>query len=202
MKSFKHITLGVAAALVSLLEPLYVMVTNYLSRTGMLATLILDRNLLFDGTVTTATGALNGVNITTTSVGTQTSSNIIDLVNARDMGMATDGNPPRLLVLVQTAFVSTGAGTLTILFQGSTDSTNWTTYAQSPAIASGTLVAGATLLNIDLPGILPQTGALPRYLRLAYAVGTQVFTVGALISAITLSRDANRAYPPGVTISN
>ena len=179
MKHLKHITLRVAAALVSLFEPLYVMATNYLARTGLLATLILDQRLLFDGTVSATTGAVSGTAISTAAGNSQVSTNVLDLANARDLGVGSEGAAvPKLLVLVTTAFQSTGAGTLTIAFQGSDTNTagaTWTTHAQSRAIALADLAAGNMLLNIDLPAIVPQGGTLPRYLRLSYAVGTAIF---------------------------
>jgi hypothetical protein len=206
MKTLKQLYLVTAAALVSLLEPLHRMVVNHLARTGLMATMILDQKLLFDGTVSSTTGAVSGSAIGTAAGSSQVSTNVIDLQNARDLGVGHDGGPtPMLLVLVTTAFQSTGAGTLTIAFQGSDTNTagaTWTTHAQSRAIALADLALNNMLFNVALPAIVPQGGTLPRYLRLSYSVGTAIFSVGSLVSAIVLSRQHNRAYPAGITVQN
>lgn len=161
--------------------------------------MILDANLLLDGNTSSP---ITGVAITTASGNTQASTNIVDLLNARDIGIGAGAPACKLLCLVTTAFTSTGSGTLNVMFQGSTDSTTWVTYAESGAIGKASLSAGVKIFNIDVPSVLPDNGPLPRYLRTAYAVGTATFSAGALISAIVLGRDDYKAYPPGVTISN
>lgn len=195
MKRFLH---HLAAALVTLLEPLYVLLTNHLARTGLLSTLILDQQLIFDGNQNTA-GVLSGVALTSQTVST----NIIDLLNARDLGEGLDGHPPRLLVLMMTAAQSAGATTLVITLDGSTDSTTWVSYIATPSIAKATLAAGAQVMNVALPGVLPSSGPNPRYLRLGYTIGTGPYTAGTIFSAIVLGRDdASNAYPPGVVVAN
>lgn len=150
--------------------------------------MILDQNLLFDTAhALTATAA---------------STNVVDLVNARDMGRGdANGSTPKLMVLVTTAFSSTNSGTLTVQFQGSTDNSTFTTYAESRAYTAGELTAGNRLFDVDVPR--PSGGAaLPRYLRLNYVVAN-AFTAGAVTSAIVLGRqDQSPYYPPGVTVAN
>jgi hypothetical protein len=75
----------------------------------------MDGLLLFD----------TNVAITSTAVST----NVIDLLNARDMGV---GDDPALDVVIQvtSALLSAGASTLTVQFQGSTDNTTYTVYGQ------------------------------------------------------------------------
>lgn len=206
MKTMKSILPCLAAALVFLFEPLHVLLTRAMARHGLMAHIIMDNLLLFDGTVSSTTGAVTGTAISTAAGNTQVSTNVLDLANARDLGVGHDSGPvPKLMVLVSTAFQSTGAGTLTINFQGSDTNTagaTWTTHAASRAIALADLAAGNKLLNIDLPSIVPQGATLPRYLRLQYAVGTAIFSVGSVISAITLAHENARAYPAGVTVNN
>lgn len=153
--------------------------------------MILDQNLLFD----TAAAVTS----------TAPSTNVVDLANARDLGVqGGETTPPKLLCLVTTAFSSTNSATLQVNFQGSTDNSTWTTYASSPAYTAGALTAGARLFDVDLPR--PPAGvSTPRYLRLDYVVGTGVFSAGALTSALVLARDDRPslgAYPSGFTVNN
>lgn len=148
--------------------------------------MILDGNLLFD----------SGLALTAT----QTSSNVIDLLNARDMGI---GEHPslKLMVDVVTALVSAGSTTLVVQVQGSTDNSTFAVYAESRAIAKAALVAGARAFDISLPRPGPGD-ALPRYLRLNYVVAVSNFTGGTITSALVLGRDDIPVYPPGVVVAN
>lgn len=148
--------------------------------------MILDGLLLFD----------NAVAITVTRVST----NQLDLLNARDMGIG-DSPSLKVRVLVTTPLVSGGATTLQVQFQGSTDNVTYTTYAESAAIAKAALVQGAHVFDIDVPRTQPG-GALPRYLQLNYVVATGPFTAGAVTAGIVLGPDDNISYPPGVVIAN
>lgn len=146
--------------------------------------MLLDSQLQFDPTATA---------ITTTVVST----NIIDLTNARDMGIG-DNPTLKVLALVDTTFTTTNSATLQVQFQGSTDSSSWSTYVEGPALAAAALVAGRRLLDIDVPR--PPSGvSLPRYLRLNYVVGTGVFSAGKLGSWLVIGRDDIVAYPKNYT---
>jgi len=152
--------------------------------------MIIDGYLLFDSA--------------STITSTQVSTNIIDLVNARDMGVGDDP-ALKIMCLVTTALTTTNSATLTVDAQGSTDNSTWTTYASSPAYTAGALVAGRRLFDIDWPR--PPSGvSTPRYLRLNYTVGTGIFSAGAVTAALVLDRDdrvnAAGAYPAGINISN
>lgn len=135
-------------------------------------------------------------NLTT---GTEVSTNVIDLLNARDMGI---GDDPALKIacFVTTAFSSTDSATLTVQAQGSTDNSTYTTYAESRAFSAADLTIGAKLFPIDWPH--RSVTALPRYLRLAYAISTLHFTPGALTSMLVLDRQDATQYPPGIGITN
>lgn len=135
-------------------------------------------------------------NITTGTA--QVSTNVIDLLNARDMGI---GNlyPLKIACFVTTGFTSTDAGTLIISAQGSTDNTTWTTYAVSPTYSAADLVAGAKLMPLDWSH---RQGALPRYLRLNYDSGSLHFTPGSITSMLVLDRQDATQYPAGLTIQN
>lgn len=154
--------------------------------------MILDQQLLFD----------SAFGITTTIVST----NVIDLTNPRDMGFGdANGATPKLLVLVGTAFTSTNSATLQIQFQGSTDNSTYSTYAESRAYAATSLTAGAKLFNVDLPA-RDINDALPRYYRLNYVVGTGIMTTGTITAAIVLGREdavgSQGTYPSGFTVAN
>lgn len=134
-------------------------------------------------------------NLTT---GTEASTNIVDLANARDMGPGEQ--PLRIACYVGTAFATTDSATLTIQAQGSTDASTWAVYAQSRAYSAAELVAGAKLAPMDWPNVA--VGSLPRYLRLAYVSGALHWTPGSVTSMLVLDRQDDRAYPAGINISN
>lgn len=130
-----------------------------------------------------------------TSTGTTPSTNVVDLGDARDLGVAD----PRIgiYVTVGTAFTSGGAGTLQIKVQGSADNSTWDDYALSPVYALADLVAGAKLMNwklMERPADIP----LPRYLRLAYVVGTAAMTAGTVNANMPLDGQANHQYRAGI----
>jgi len=165
--------------------------------------MILDGALQFTGTA----GTVSNDSPTT---GTQQSTNVIDLVNARDMGI---GDDPALKLMVEILTTFTGGTSLQLQLQGAPDSGgspgSYTTMWDSGAIAEASLLAGRYLANIDLPRTilaLPNTGAsaaqaLPRFLRLQYiTVGTH--GAGAIYGSIVLDRQDYVAYPAGITISN
>ena len=129
---------------------------------------------------------------------TAASTNVLDMVNARDMGAA---DPElQVAIYVTTAFATTNAGTLTIAVQGSTDNATFTTYAQSRAYTAGEMTAGAKLLPIELPA-KTSGDALPRYYRLNYTVAN-AFTGGAVTAMLVLDREDKYAYPAGINITN
>lgn len=138
-------------------------------------------------------------NLTT---GTIASTNVIDLANAREMGVGDDP-ALKLAIYVTTAFATTDAGTLTIQAQGSTDNSTFTTYAESRAYAAADLALGRKLFPIDWPHRGPGD-ALPRYLRLAFVMGALHFTPGAVSAFLVLDRTDwdPMLYPAGINIVN
>jgi hypothetical protein len=141
--------------------------------------------------------------ITTTAAST----NIIDLLNPRDMGI---GDNPALKVacIVTTAFTAAGAGTLTVSFQGAPDNGSgapgtYVDYAISRAYALADLVVGAKLLPIDVPHRDPSLlVTFPRFYRLNYTVATGPMTAGAIVAGIVIDRQDSAIYPAGLTITN
>ncbi len=136
-------------------------------------------------------------NLTT---GTIASTNVIDLLNARDMGIGDDP-ALKLACFVTTSFASTDSATLTVQVLGSTDNSTFTVYAQSRAYSAADLVAGNKLFPIDWPHRGPGD-ALPRYLAINYVMGALHFTPGAVTSMLVLDRQDATQYPPGIGITN
>lgn len=150
---------------------------------------MIDSTLLFDGTLPNT-----GVAITATRVST----NVIDLLAARDVGT---GNHLYLTVLVTTAFTSTNSGTLQVQFE--TCATAGGTYKPlvlTPVVAVGDLIAGAVLLDYVVPpngvnntngsGILAAPG---QFARLTYTVAN-AFTAGAVMAWLNAAPDRNNYY--------
>jgi hypothetical protein len=156
---------------------------------------VLDGALQFTGTAGT-------VSSDSPTTGTQTSTNVLDLLNARDLGIGDDSSL-KILYEVTTAF--TGGTSLQIVIQGAPDNGSgspgsYTTYASGPVIAEANLTVGARLCDIDLPR-KAQGAALPRFLRAQYVtVGTH--GAGAIFGSIVLDRQDDVYYPPGIVIAN
>ena len=161
--------------------------------------MIIDGALQLTGTAGTAGSPDNP------TTGTQTSTNVIDLLNARDMGI---GDDPALKLLVEVLTTFTGGTSLQVNLQSSPDNSTYTTAVSGPVVAEAALLAGAYVLAIDFPRYAPGL-ALPRYWRLQYvSVGTH--GAGGIFGAVVLDRQdqivsaANQqsGYPAGVTVSN
>lgn len=150
--------------------------------------MILDGALMFDNPSSLAIAA-----------GTQASANVLDLVNARNLGIAD--NDMKLFVQITTTFTSGGAGTLAYAFQGSVDNSAWTTMMSSPTFALASLVAGQQIGSDSIPDVVFGQ-ANPRYLRLLWTVGTATMTAGAVTAGLLLDRQRNYQYAPGITITN
>lgn len=191
--------------------------------------MILDFLNQFTGGTTAPGNSDNATDSPTT--GTQTSSLVVDLgvglqtttnpsgvgipsaaagAGARDLGV---GDHPSIKIMVEVTTAFASGTSLAINIQGAPDSGTgtqgtYTTYVSGPVIAEAALVAGARLLEIDLPR--PPAGvALPRYLRLQYVtVGTH--TAGAIRGNAVLDRfdqvgsqtGVLSGYPAGVTVAN
>lgn len=131
--------------------------------------------------------------LTTTAVST----NVVDLLNPRDMGIGED---PTLDVVAQVVTAFVGGTSIQAVLQGSVDNSTFTDMVSGPVVALANLIVGAQLANFAMPLLAPAQ-ALPRYLRINYViVGTM--SAGAVTSMIVLDRQANRAYAPGIAIVN
>lgn len=148
------------------------------------------------------TGVAGTVSSDTPTTGTQNSTNIIDLVNARDMGI---GDDPAMKILAEVTEAFTVGTSIQLELQGAPDNGSgapgtYTTYAAGPVIAEANAIVGATLMDLDLPR-KAAGAALPRFLRIRYVtVGTH--TTGKVYAALVLDRQDQVAYPAGITIAN
>ena len=164
--------------------------------------MILDGLLQFTGTA-------GSVSVDSPTTGTQQSTNVLDLVNARDMGI---GDDPALKLLIQIVTAFASGTSLQVQLQGAPDNGSgapgtYTTMWDSGALAEADLTAGRYIMAGDMPRTLLPTGlnpgkqALPRFLRLQYVtVGTH--TAGGIYGTIVLDRQDQVSYPAGITIPN
>lgn len=159
--------------------------------------MIFDVNNLFFHTGSafafTAGEFVSLVGTTETGIG----STVINLTNARDMGIG-DYSPPKVALEIGTAITTANTtATIQFRFQGSTDSSNWTTYVQSDWLTTASLTASSQVFMIDVPPVPPGV-SLPQYYRIFIDVdntaGTQTISTGTIIGGIVLQRD--NAYPP------
>lgn len=163
------------------------------------------QNIFFGTTPYNTTGNFVSLAALTAS---GTSSTVINMGVAQDMGIGDGKAIPKIAVVVGTGITSASSGLrLNWQFQGSTDSTNWTTYAETGANATSSFTAGSYILPIDVPR-RPSGVALPQYYRMAMAVTgitNETITIGTVFGGIVLSRedtvDTGGKYPSGFTVA-
>src|SRR4051812_13606315 len=105
---------------------------------------LLDSQLLFwhTGNVYNFTAG-EFVSFATFLTTASSSSTVINLGNARDLGIGPGQEMPTVDVVVGTAFTSSSAGlNINLQFQGSTDSSAWTTYMETGAASTASWAAG------------------------------------------------------------
>lgn len=167
---------------------------------------LFDSQLLFTGT---AGSPYQSLVVTAATSGTVASTNVIDLVNARDLGQSNDGmgSVPKVFVFTSSSGITSacGSATLNIKFQGSTDSTNWTTYMETGPMTTASLGANTQIAVMDWPQ-RAVGAALPRYIRLGWDFAgstTAVISTGAVFAGIALEGFQNSVgnYPSGFTVS-
>lgn len=165
--------------------------------------MLMDNFLLFEPT--TGTAVTSGA----------PSSNVIDLLNERDIGIGDDP-AVKVLVLVLVAFATGSSSKLTTQFQGAVSSASgsggtWSTYAETADLGAASLTAGTKIMNLSVPAVMPSTInmgfgtaalGMPRYLRLNFSIGTTSFSAGSITAGLVIDREENYAYPPGVAVLN
>lgn len=185
--------------------------------------MILDGQLLF-----TSGAAAPYAQFGDTITASGNSSNIIDLhilappgvpvlasgQGARDIGI---GDDPALKILVQCLTTFATGTSLIVALQGSPDNgsgapAGFVTWYTSGTVALASLVAGARLMDMDMPR--PPAGQpVPRFLQLNYTVGGSNFTgPSVLIGTLVLDRmdqmyqstvnSRMGGYPAGITVAN
>lgn len=159
--------------------------------------MIIDQSLVFDQGAYSAAVGMVGAN-QFASGATTTSTNTLDLLNARDLGDGNDGIASLMIeFLITTAYV--GGTSVNFQAQGSTDNVTWTTYSETGAVPIASLTIGQRI-KLRMPPVNPDTGPNPRYIRTAY-VNAGANTAGAVIAWLG-SVDAASYYPAGVVVNN
>lgn len=142
--------------------------------------------------------------VTSTSV---VSTNAIDLSNSRDLGLG-DGIQPKIIGTIGTGITAACASaTFMVQFQGSTDSSAWTTYIETSASTTASLSASSKAFQFDLPP-RPSGAALPRYYRCVYVFGGNLLattiSTGTITTALVLQPQESLGtlgkYPSGYTV--
>jgi len=153
--------------------------------------------------ISSATPSTNIIDLAGTGAGNPPSGTFgTGAVFGEDVG---EGRPLRVFCLVGTAFA--GGTSLNVSFQGAPDNGSnqpgtYTTFAETGAIPTASLTAGARIGTFDVPRSLPD-GALVRFVRLLYTpAGT--FTAGSIAFAgIVLDPDEfmGKYYPSGFSVA-
>lgn len=153
--------------------------------------MILDKFLQFDPNPTLLTA-------------TAVSTNVVDLINAREMSVDIGPAQFAALITVIVVLTSAGATTLTVQYQQSVDNAAWTICAQTDAIPKANLPAGQ-IIAINMPPMQPQSAGIPRFHRLNYVVATGPFTGGSIEADLVMNRQVSNPqinYPAGITVAN
>ena len=137
-----------------------------------------------------------------------TTSTVINMGVKQDMGIGDGVAIPKIAVVVGTGITSASAAMLlNWSIDGSTDSTNWTTYSETGPLSTASFTAGSYILPIDLPR-RPSGVALPQYYRMRMAVTgitNETITIGTVFGGLVLSRadasDTLGQYSSGFTVA-
>ncbi len=154
--------------------------------------MIFDTQLLFYHTGTafafTAGEFVSLVGVTSTGL----ASSVINLTVLEDLGIGDGEAIPKVACYIGTAVTSASTGLLiNMQFQGSTDSSNWTTYVESGTASTASYLAGTKVFPISLPHRSPGA-SLPQYYRLniaATGVTSQTISAGTILAGVVIQRD-------------
>lgn len=160
-----------------------------------------DSNLIFFGSAPYTAGNFASLAGLTTSTG----GNVINLTTPEDMGIGDGEAVPKLACYIGTGITSASASlNLNFQFQGSTDSSNWTTYVETGALTTTSLIANAKVFAVDVPH-RAAGASLPQYYRLnitASGNGVASVTIGTVFAGIVIQRDDSPVglYRSGFTV--
>ncbi len=164
--------------------------------------MIWDNFLLFEplaGTAITSGGA---------------STDVIDLLNPRDIGIGDDPAVKLVVLVVNQDFATGSSSKLNVQVQGAPGSSSggtWTTIVETGDIGAASLASGTEVMNIDFPSILRKgnnmgfgtpANNMVRLLRLNFSIGTTSFSAGSIAAGLVIDRDDIIAYPAGVAVLN
>jgi hypothetical protein len=165
--------------------------------------MLADVNLLFWGSspYASVSNFTSLANLTNSSAST-----VINLGVAEDMGIGDGEAVPKVAIYVGTGFTSACTSQkLNFQFQGSTDSSNWTTYVETGVLATSSLTAGNKIFPIDVPHRPPGI-SLPQYYRINVTssgnAASEAISAGSLWGGIVIQRDDNPvgSYPSGFVV--
>lgn len=142
------------------------------------------------------------------------STNVIDLLNPRDIGIGDDPAIKLTVLVVAASFSSGSSSKLNTQIQGAPGASSagtWTTIVETGDIGAASLASGTQVMNIDMPSILragnnmgfgtPGNNMI-RLLRMNFSVGTTSFSAGSITAFLNIDNDALIAYPPGLAVLN
>ena len=167
---------------------------------------LFDASLLF-WHQTTSYSFTTGEFVSLATVTANSASGVINLGNARDLGIGSGAEIPTVDIIIGTGFTSSST-TLTVnfQFQGSTDSTHWTTYSETGAQTTASLTAGSQFI-FAVPR-RPPGAALPLYYQLNALLGsnaTASISTGTVLAGIVLEASESAMtlaqYPAGFTVA-
>lgn len=152
---------------------------------------MIDATMLFDGTLNTGLTPPTGTAITASRVST----NVIDLLVARDMGAGA--------VLGIHVDITQNFATLTSLvidFEVSADNSTFYNILTSMVIPAAQLIVGSPIFRYGVPlnQVLNATAGVAaapgRYVRLNYTVAGSNATAGAVLAYLNPMEDRNQTY--------
>lgn len=163
--------------------------------------MILDSNLNFSSAQAITNSAASSTVTAYDESGGNTNIGNVSRFGA-DFGVGQGKVHPKIVVGISTTFTTTNSATLNIQFQGSTDSSSWTTYVETGALAAAVLTSGS-VVELEWPR-KALGAAMPRYVRLYYTVGTGVFSAGAVNGNVAITPDGwvgvADQYPSNYTV--
>ena len=136
-------------------------------------------------------------------------SSVINLGNARDLGIGQGQEIPFIYLTVGTGLTANCSSMLiNAQFQGSTNSTLWTTYVESGALSTASYAAGVGVLPLMVPR-RPSGAGLPLYYRVNLAItgnaASESVSTGTILGGIVLARADSAGtldqYASGFTVA-